>query len=647
MRNALSLLLLLGACAPLTSPERVDVLSAEVQAVRGLKAKQRIVVEALDPPDFNRQWSAMEREANAPLLGVWASQALAASQPASSEEATTAPLAFYDPRAKKIFASRTIEVVASASGIIAAQTPLVSAIERALQDQYFNLATFLRGDSTDEIYARQGLLQADAELTTTAWLEKKLPGQPPAPAKAVSAPPHQILDPLIDIGVTEAISPIYRSIGWPGINALFAQPPTSTAQLFSASGLRGEYKPIHFGPAFWTADCKQHATDHLGPAMMRYFSPGAPNDLALHWLGDQVEVCQALDDSVQVVWSIEFRHSEDARTALENMRQRFLAGPHRLLDEEPDDFPLTPSTDRFVEPAWPIAGTQDHTLVVVWANLPLAQRKVGQDLRSMAFVFAPKLADRLELRRQAADAGDKKDYATCSRTFLEVAALGGDWTDRYHAACCFANAGDADAAFSELKLLYGTRFSALDTLLKDPDLDSLRDNPEWPKLLARLTESQKLDAKLVDPELHAFADAVQKEPTGDHRAEVARAQALIGNGKAHSADDYYAAAVVLLTSEALADVEQARAFANRAADMDPSFTEANHLTALAEDRRLVLIGQAQKFGTQRIKHNGRIELYPVAPDFYDAERAEWDMPPFEEMQQRVRDSAAASLPAVP
>src|SRR5690242_8430588 len=104
-----------------------------------------------------------------------------------------------------------------------------------------------------------------------------------------------------------------------------------------------------------------------------------------------------------------------------------------------------------------------------------------------AAAAAPTRAQRRALKAQAMAAYDRKDFAACARLFEQA-------RDLYGAACCHAQAGATDAAFTALAgAIDGTgRVSSID---KDSDLDPLHGDPRWQReldhLAARTAEHRK------------------------------------------------------------------------------------------------------------------------------------------------------------
>jgi hypothetical protein len=97
-------------------------------------------------------------------------------------------------------------------------------------------------------------------------------------------------------------------------------------------------------------------------------------------------------------------------------------------------------------------------------------------------------------------------------------------------------------------------------------------------------------------------------------------------------DDLLARARALLAGDAPADVEQAERLLLEAMARD---ARARPLAAAAFDRRRLLRGLPQKFGTQSVVRDGRRELWPVDPATTDSERAKWGLPPLAELQRRL------------
>jgi hypothetical protein len=143
---------------------------------------------------------------------------------------------------------------------------------------------------------------------------------------------------------------------------------------------------------------------------------------------------------------------------------------------------------------------------------------------------------------------DRKDFAACAQLFERA-------RDGYGAACCHAQAGAADAAFTALARAIddGARVDGLD---KDSDLDPLHADPRWQReldhLAARTAEHRKtLNAELAriyDEDqadramVYEKIDWAQVNPRDEARRK--RVDEIVAAGGARAADDYNHAAMV-------------------------------------------------------------------------------------------------------
>jgi len=87
----------------------------------------------------------------------------------------------------------------------------------------------------------------------------------------------------------------------------------------------------------------------------------------------------------------------------------------------------------------------------------------------------------------AMQAYEAKDYAACADQFAQLATAGRPSQRArrlYRAAACHALAGHADPAFAALDAVVATGFARPSKLAKDPELESLRGDPRWPRLEA-------------------------------------------------------------------------------------------------------------------------------------------------------------------
>ncbi len=117
-----------------------------------------------------------------------------------------------------------------------------------LQDEHFNLETFVDGDTQpdDVLLAHMALVEGDATLSMSEWLQSQVarltpqdlelllnPEQDPAGQAALDAAPPIIRE-TFEFPYTyglEFVRRLHEQGGWDAVNAAFADPPQSTEQI--------------------------------------------------------------------------------------------------------------------------------------------------------------------------------------------------------------------------------------------------------------------------------------------------------------------------------------------------------------------------------------------------------------------------------
>ena len=98
---------------------------------------------------------------------------------------------------------------------------------------------------------------------------------------------------------------------------------------------------------------------------------------------------------------------------------------------------------------------------------------------------APKPATIEELVKEGNAAYDRSEYAKSAKLLQEAIARGAKETGViYNAACSTALAGDKERAFQLLDQVIEAGWRKSDHLKNDRDLNSLHDDPRWPKVMA-------------------------------------------------------------------------------------------------------------------------------------------------------------------
>ncbi len=220
---------------------------------------------------------------------------------------------------------------------------------------------------------------------------------------------------------------------------------------------------------------------------------------------------------------------------------------------------------------------------------------------------------------------------------------------------------DIDGGFEVLSLALDNGFIDLERALTDPRLETLRPDARWFRFVTLTEERQQAHQKTLDPDLLRLfleqqaergkpdSDLPATSPGGTPAPSVGGAAIerslarrketwdLVAAGRVKQPDDAYHAAALLVTSDRPAEVARAAELAHQALAGNPDLLAARPLVATAEDRRAMLAGKPQRFGTQFVEVDGKWQLYTVDPAVGDDERAEWGLPPLAAAQARVAE----------
>ncbi len=120
----------------------------------------------------------------------------------------------------------------------------------------------------------------------------------------------------------------------------------------------------------------------------------------------------------------------------------------------------------------------------------------------------------------------------------------------YNQACCAALAGEKDRAFALLERAYAAGFENVSALREDQDLKSLREDPRFGALSARITRPMRLVREAeVAREFEDWAEAASKyeealvqeglSPSARKRAEMGLAETRMRSGNAKGAAETY------------------------------------------------------------------------------------------------------------
>jgi hypothetical protein len=275
------------------------------------------------------------------------------------EMLTSQALGLYDDTTKRMY-------VISDSGEIGPLEEITYAHEytHALQDQAFVIGD-VRGTATDQgdrALARTALIEGDATLLMTLWAQQNLtPDQLLSVAGAVDPGSQAALDSLPAIlresltfpytqGLNLALGEYIGGVGFPGVDALYANPPDSTEQVMHPTKLDPREAPIEvvFDRGAAGSDWCAAFEDTLGEFQLGILlndavgvEKSAAGTAAAGWGGDRVALVDGPDGVSGVVLDTRWDTPEDATefaTALGGMvaKQQAAGRAARVLTPAPD-----------------------------------------------------------------------------------------------------------------------------------------------------------------------------------------------------------------------------------------------------------------------------------------------------------------------
>ncbi len=124
--------------------------------------------------------------------------------------------------------------------------------------------------------------------------------------------------------------------------------------------------------------------------------------------------------------------------------------------------------------------------------------------------------NRFTLEEEAGNDYNSKNYKSATDKYLKLIELsdfkGQKLNAAYNAACCLALQKKVDSAYIILNKAIDYGFNYKSHLESDSDLDHLRNNPQWEKLLNRIPDPKELNsnpklARIVTNDIHHFWEA--------------------------------------------------------------------------------------------------------------------------------------------
>jgi hypothetical protein len=203
--------------------------------------------------------------------------------------------------------------------------------DHALQDQAFDLQTFQDGltDQTDRQLARQSLVEGDAYVLMTYWLQQHLTPEELTEVVAAGSDPEAMaaleqIPPIVQAQLlfaalqgTQWVLGEQLSGGWEAVDAAFADPPDSTEQILHADKWASREAPIEvdlpddlaasMGDG-WSITLEDTMGEHQTGIWL-----GDDLDAAAGWGGDRLALLGGPDDTWGIAWRTDWDSPADAQ----------------------------------------------------------------------------------------------------------------------------------------------------------------------------------------------------------------------------------------------------------------------------------------------------------------------------------------------
>jgi hypothetical protein len=364
-------------------------INQQVRALRGLEEKTPIAPTIVSQDEmtevirasFDEDYSPDEVAADERLyhgLGLLPKEAKLKDVYIDLLESQVAGL--YDPVDKKLY------VVSKAGEVGPVEKVYYShEYDHALQDQAFDLEAITDGldDETDEALARQALVEGDAYVLMTYWLQQNLTPEELAEVVESSSDPEaqQALDrvpPIVQaqlifsaIQGTQFVAAIQMSGDWAAVDAAFADPPASTEQVLHPEKYADRDEPIDVDlpddlarrmGAGWSVVDEDTMGEHQTAIWLGSGTVAAATDASAGWGGDRITLLGGPDDSWAVAWHTVWDSDDDAA--------EFEVTAERAVDKAGGPGQILPGEGG--EHRWVVIGSDDAALGKVANVLGLA-----------------------------------------------------------------------------------------------------------------------------------------------------------------------------------------------------------------------------------------------------------------------------------
>ena len=333
-----------GAASPSPSGSgSLDAVYAEineqVRAIRGLDEKKPVVPTIASPEElaqviqksFDEDYPAEQVAADEALykgLGLLPQDAKLDDVFVDLLESQVAGL--YDP------VSDSLYVVSKEGGVGAVEKVYYShEYDHALQDQHFDLEAIQEGleDQSDRLLARQSLVEGDAYVLMTYWLQQNLTPAEVGEVIQASADPEtqaalnripqivqaQILFPAMQ--GTQFVLGMQIADGWEGVDRAFSDLPDSTEQVLHAEKYASGEAPVEVDlpddlasrmGSGWSVALENTFGEYQTSIFLGAPTVAAATDGAAGWGGDRITMLTGPDGAWAIAWRTAWDTADDA-----------------------------------------------------------------------------------------------------------------------------------------------------------------------------------------------------------------------------------------------------------------------------------------------------------------------------------------------
>ena len=190
---------------------------------------------------------------------------------------------------------------------------LAHELTHVLQGEYFEIP---QPETSDEKNAILALVEGDANLVAHQYVLERS-GSSGSAVWERSIRPIDALWYFPYLYGEQFVEYVYRRKGWSGVNAVYEDPPRSTAEILHPEKYLSGWRPVRVSTSSVNGSWKLLMKDTLGEFFIRemlrsHLDFGEANRSAEGWLGDSIYLYKGGNESYLIKWRIAWETPEDA-----------------------------------------------------------------------------------------------------------------------------------------------------------------------------------------------------------------------------------------------------------------------------------------------------------------------------------------------